>query len=135
METEAGTAQGDKLFKLAADDSTTIGGMGSSVAIDGNTVILGAPRARVNRVRTGAAYIFDTVTGDQRHKLTSANSTIRRNGEAAFWKRNVVKDSWGSRPRLYDVVPAGLDSATSKSAKRRTSVLPRLRFALTNNPP
>ena len=55
-------------IKFLADDTSGGDEFGSSVAISGNTIIIGAPRKNQNR---GAAYLFDRVTGQQLFKLTA----------------------------------------------------------------
>ena len=56
------TDGGQQLFKLLASDGMAFDNFGRSVAISGNTAIVGAPGQ-------GAAYLFDTTTGQQIAKL------------------------------------------------------------------
>lgn len=51
-------ASGRQVAKLTASDGAALDRFGSSVAIDGTTVVVGA-RGNGNPVRTGAAYVFD----------------------------------------------------------------------------
>ncbi len=69
---------GKQLFKLNANDPTLTAGFGWSVAIDGNTAIIGALRGHnpgedINDPNSGSgsAYIFDVTTGQQLAKLTA----------------------------------------------------------------
>ncbi len=63
------TITGDQLFKLLPDDGTANDWFGFSVAISGNTAIVGAYEDDDNGFNTGSAYLFDTVTGQQIAKL------------------------------------------------------------------
>jgi len=60
--------------KLTADDGATADQLGWSVALDGDTAVLGAPGASINGAfATGAAYVFtqDSGTWSQTAKLTA----------------------------------------------------------------
>ena len=59
---------GDQLFKLTASDASIRREFGSSVAIYGNMVIVGA---RDDYSDIGSAYIYDATTGAEIHKLSS----------------------------------------------------------------
>ncbi len=54
--------------KLLGDDTSGGDEFGHSIAVSGNTIIIGAPRKNQNR---GAAYLFDRETGQQLFKLTA----------------------------------------------------------------
>jgi hypothetical protein len=58
---------GSQLFKLTASDAAASDSFGWSVAIDGNTAIVGA-------LRNDAAYLFDVNTGEERFKLTASDA-------------------------------------------------------------
>ena len=60
---------GDQLFKLLADDGAPNDYFGFSVAITGETAIVGANYDVDNGVGSGSAYLFDTTTGRQLFKL------------------------------------------------------------------
>ncbi len=60
---------GDQLFKLLPDDGAAGDRFGRSVAISGNTVIVGAYLDDDNGSQSGSAYLFDTTTGEQIAKL------------------------------------------------------------------
>lgn len=64
-------ATGNQLRKLTADDADASGFFGISVAIDGDLVLVGALGDDENGVDSGAAYLFDAVTGAQLAKLTA----------------------------------------------------------------
>ncbi len=61
---------GMQLFKLTASDGAASDLFGNSSAIEGNTVIVGAPGKNGSQ---GAAYLFDATTGLQTHKLTAGS--------------------------------------------------------------
>lgn len=79
--------------KLTAGDGATGDKFGSSVAIDGNTIIVGAPRAGGANANQGAAYIF-TRTGStwtQQVKLTGADGLTDDNfGNSVDVKNNTA---------------------------------------------
>lgn len=64
--------------RLQAADATTSAQFGASVAISGETLIVGAPSARTNGVVTGAAYVFvrSGTTWTQQAKLTQTTPTL-----------------------------------------------------------
>ena len=66
---------GQQLFKLTGSDSVTFDQFGRSVAISGTTAIVGAPfHDTVVGVASGAAYLFDTTTGQQLFKLIPSDA-------------------------------------------------------------
>ncbi len=65
---------GSNLHILTAGDAGTTDQLGSAVATDGTHVVGGAPGADAgSTVGAGAAYVFDTSTGTQQHKLTASD--------------------------------------------------------------
>ncbi len=60
---------GDQLAKLLADDGAAVDLFGFSVAISGTTAIVGAHFHDDNGANSGAAYLFNTTTGQQIAKL------------------------------------------------------------------
>ncbi len=58
------TTTGDQLFKLLADNGGFLDEFGFSVAISGNTAIVGAPEP-FGGTGSGKAYLFDVTTGRQ----------------------------------------------------------------------
>jgi len=64
---------GAQLLKLTASDAAPNQGFGSSVALSGNTAIIGAVDLN-SYVDTGAAYLFDVTTGMQLHKLNASDA-------------------------------------------------------------
>ncbi len=60
---------GDQLFELLPPDGGPGGGFGRCVAISGTITIVGAPHDDDNGDSAGAAYLFDTTTGQQIAKL------------------------------------------------------------------
>jgi WD40 repeat protein len=65
---------GRELHKLTASDAAPGDYFGFSVAIDGSTAVVGAHLNDTAGDQSGAAYIFDVATGQQRFKLTPSNS-------------------------------------------------------------
>ncbi len=67
-------ATGDQLFKLTALDGAPDHHFGQSVAISGNTAIVGALLDDHAGSASGSAYLFDVATGDQLFKLTASDT-------------------------------------------------------------
>jgi hypothetical protein len=65
---------GNQLAKLTASDAAEGDGFGHSVAISGNTAIIGAPGDDDFGRFSGSAYLFDTTTGSQLAKLTASDA-------------------------------------------------------------
>lgn len=65
------------LFKLRASDASNGDQFGISVAISGNTAIVGADRSDDHGTNSGSAYIFDTQSGQQLFKLTASDANIQ----------------------------------------------------------
>ncbi|MFW5653050.1 MAG: hypothetical protein ACOC0P_03310 [Planctomycetota bacterium] len=61
---------GDQLHFLQSADVQPVDFFGTDVAIDLDLAVIGARNAAVNGVDTGAAYIFDALTGDETLKIT-----------------------------------------------------------------
>ncbi|MCH7701680.1 MAG: SEL1-like repeat protein [Planctomycetes bacterium] len=71
------TTTGTQQLKLFASDAAGGDHLGWSVAISGNTAIVGAPdKSKAGGYRSGAAYVFDTTTGDQLLKLTASDAAM-----------------------------------------------------------
>ncbi len=64
---------GLRLHKLHADDGEARDDFGSSVAIWGGRAVVGAINEDENGPDKGAAYVFDTATGEQLLKITPSN--------------------------------------------------------------
>ncbi len=69
------TTTGNELAKLTASDASPGAWFGSAVAVAGNTAVIGAYHDSATGIESGAAYIFDTVTGTQTFKLTPHDAT------------------------------------------------------------
>ena len=65
------SSTGEQIAKLTAEDSAAFAYFGISVAISGNTAIVGAFGDQEKGISAGAAYLFDTTTGAQIAKLTA----------------------------------------------------------------
>lgn len=68
------TITGQQLFKLTASDAASGDRFGNSVAVSGNTAIVGARFNDDGGSASGSAYLFDTTTGQQLFKLTAADA-------------------------------------------------------------
>ena len=64
---------GEQLHKLTAPDATSNDDFFRSVAISGNTAIIGAPENGDGRTSSGSAYLFNVTTGEQLFKLTASD--------------------------------------------------------------
>ncbi len=73
------TATGQELFKLTANDGAPDDQFGRAVAISGTTAVVGAWQNDEQGVWAGAAYVFDTTTGQQRFKLTADDADVLDN--------------------------------------------------------
>ncbi|MCH8047396.1 MAG: FG-GAP repeat protein [Planctomycetes bacterium] len=66
---------GKELFKLTASDASSIDFLGWSVAISGDTAILGAYKSSGDGgSKSGSAYLFDVTTGEELFKLTASDA-------------------------------------------------------------
>jgi FG-GAP repeat len=65
---------GNQLFKLTASDAAAGDYFGYSVAISGNTAIVGSYRDDDSGADSGSAYLFDVITGNQLAKITASDA-------------------------------------------------------------
>ncbi len=65
---------GEQLHKLIAEDGAMDDFLGSSIAISGNTIVVGSNHDDDAGDKSGSAYVFDAVTGAQLRKLTAADA-------------------------------------------------------------
>ena len=70
----ASSALGDELFKLTASDAAADDEFGYSVAVSGNTAVVGARHDDDAGTLSGSAYLFDVTTGSQLYKLTASDA-------------------------------------------------------------
>ncbi len=68
---------GTEINKIFASDGATDTFFGHSVAIEGTTLLVGAPSTDGAFDRTGAVYVYDLLTGTELAKLTASNETDR----------------------------------------------------------
>ena len=90
---------GSQLLKLAANDATAEDYFGVSVAISGNTAIVGASGDDDAGSRSGSAYLFDVTTGNQLFKLTASDAgDAKRFGKSVAISGNtaIVGSHWNS---------------------------------------
>ena len=69
-------ATGSEIAKLTASDGATGDLLGWSVAISGNTALVGAWGASAGAPASGAAYLFDTTSGGQIGKLAASDGDV-----------------------------------------------------------
>jgi hypothetical protein len=67
------TTTGTQIAKLVPSDPDQGDRFGYSVAIDGNTIVVGSTRDDENGINSGSAYIFDATTGAQTNKLLATD--------------------------------------------------------------
>jgi len=108
------TTTGTQIAKLTASDGADYENFGNSVAISGSTAIVGARYDDENGEDSGAAYLFDTVTGTQIAKLTASDAaeddefgiSVAISGSTAIvgaWKNNDNGEDSGAA-YLFDTV-------------------------------
>jgi outer membrane protein assembly factor BamB len=68
------TTTGNELFKLTASDAAGGDHFGGSVAVSGNIAVIGARDNDDAGNSSGAAYVFDTTTGNELFKLTATSA-------------------------------------------------------------
>jgi hypothetical protein len=66
---------GQILHELEADDPKNFDWFGWDVAIEGETLVVGAPRADDQGLQSGKAYIFNARTGNQEHILLASDGS------------------------------------------------------------
>tara|TARA_R110000737_G_scaffold251825_3_gene261326 strand:+ start:20474 stop:21904 length:1431 start_codon:yes stop_codon:yes gene_type:complete len=71
------SSTGTELFRLTASVVSEGGKFGASVGVSGTTAIVGAAGNSELGHRFGAAYLFDTTTGEQLFKLTALDGDVR----------------------------------------------------------
>ena len=72
-------AQWPETFKLTASDGAGADWFSRSVAISGNTAIVGAWGNDDAGTNSGSAYLFDVTTGSELFKLTSSDAAEHDN--------------------------------------------------------
>ena len=89
---------GNQLTKLTADDAAAGGSFGSSVAIGGNTALVGAWGDNDGGDRSGSAYLFDATTGNQLAKLTADDAAMndRFGSSVAISGNTALVGAWGN---------------------------------------
>lgn len=100
---------GQQLAKFTADDGQWRDDFGWSVALSGDTAIIGARLEDANGVDSGAAYVFNVTTGEQIMRLTPIE-----NPAGDWFAYSVALD--GSRAvvgALFDDNSNGLDSGSA----------------------
>jgi outer membrane protein assembly factor BamB len=65
---------GQELMKLSASDGAAKHGFGGSVAVNGDTAIIGARQNLYTG--TGSAYVFDLTSGQELQKLTASDAVV-----------------------------------------------------------
>lgn len=70
---------GNELFRLLPSDGASNDGFGGSVAISNDIAVIGAAGSDDFGTSSGSAYVFDTATGTQLHKLTPSDAGVGDN--------------------------------------------------------
>jgi WD40 repeat protein len=70
-------ATGVERFKLTASDAAPKDGFGDDIGIDGNMAIISASLNDRFGTNTGAAYVFDLITGQELRRLTPSDPTVQ----------------------------------------------------------
>ena len=73
------SAQTNEDLKLIASDGSAEDFFGNSVAVSGNTAVIGAPLDDDNGLESGSAYVFDVTTGQELFKLTASDGAANDN--------------------------------------------------------
>ncbi|MHC4527042.1 MAG: right-handed parallel beta-helix repeat-containing protein, partial [Planctomycetota bacterium] len=108
---------GTQVAKLTASDAAPYDEFGRCVAIDGNTVIIGAPRDDDAGGWSGSAYLFDVTTRTQVAKLTASDAapydefgaSVAIDGSTAIVGAPYV--AWGRGAAYLFDVPTGTELA------------------------
>jgi uncharacterized protein (DUF2345 family) len=125
---EGGWVNMTETAKLTASDGATGAYLGASVAVSGDTIVLGAPEATVDKVKLlGAAYVFVKPSGgwinmNQTAKLTSGGyrQTDAELGLSVAIDRNTVvagKPFWEKGEACVFVEPPGGWSNMTETAR------------------
>ncbi len=69
------TTTGEQLHKLVPDDTYEIQQIGLRVAVSDQYAMVSTPLDSENGNNSGAAYVFDVLTGQQLHKITPPNAS------------------------------------------------------------
>jgi hypothetical protein len=85
------TSTGAQLHKLMADDALANDNFGESVAISGNTVVIGARGSDTGGNNAGVIYVFDASTGAQLHKIVASDAQSNDNfGQSVAIDANAI---------------------------------------------
>ncbi|MFI4872339.1 MAG: FG-GAP repeat protein, partial [Phycisphaerales bacterium JB061] len=95
--------------KLLADDGALGDIFGKSVAVDGGVAIVGAYLDDDNGTDSGSAYLFNTTTGQQMHKLVPSDGMA---SDGAAFAVAVAGDYALVGANLDDDVTAGVDAGS-----------------------
>ncbi len=95
--------------KLLADDGALGDIFGKSVAVDGGVAIVGAYLDDDNGTDSGSAYLFNTTTGQQMHKLVPSDGMA---SDSAAFAVAVAGDYALVGANLDDDVTAGVDAGS-----------------------
>ncbi len=67
-------ATGTQIHKFAPSELAVPDAFGLAVAVAGSTAVIGAPRTAEGGSFRGSVYVFDLITGSQKHKLTASDA-------------------------------------------------------------
>lgn len=90
------TVTGEQIAKLLPNDGAEHDRFGISVAISGNTAVVGADYDDDNGIYSGSAYLFDTISGQQIAKLLPADGAAsdQFGGAVAISDTRAVVGAW-----------------------------------------
>ncbi len=115
---------GKQLAKLTASDAAASALFGRSVAISGNTAIVGARGDHVGGIASGSAYVFDVTSGKQLAKLTpsdGAKSDLFGHSVAISGNSAIVGANWKDDAGLYSGTAYLFDVATGNQLAKLTA--------------
>ena len=108
---------GEELFKLTASDAAADDQFGYCVGVSGNVAIVGAYRNDDAGDISGSAYLYDTLTGTERFKLTASDAAAGDGfgRSVAISGDHAVIGAWGDDDRgensgsvyVFDVATGG----------------------------
>ena len=119
--------------KLVAVDADALARFGASVAVDGDTAVIGAPAADGNAQASGAAYVFsfDGSVWQQQAKLVAANGVALGNfGRAVAMDGDVIVVGAGGAAYIFRYDVAATQWVEEAKLERPTGGLGRFGWAV-----
>src|SRR5262249_1757101 len=95
----------------------------SSVSLSGNTALIGAPYESVPAYHSGAAYVFDTISGQKLRKLLPSDGQMSDQfGESVALNNNTAFIGSGSGAYLFNVVTGQQRWKFARSGRNEVAV-------------